>query len=471
MLLLDKDGRSLYEQLFESLRQEIIKGELKANDALKPIRVLAEEQKISNNTVSRAYQQLLAEGYIRSVKGSGYYVEKLAALPKTEIMVNNPKPASVRTNFIPLKYDFSYDNYLTDYFPWTKWGKYMQSALLEESCSYKIGYERNEGNVELRKSLCQYINNSRGVNCDWNQIVICAGTQYAMDIITNLLCEEEHEVGVEDPSFVGMQQIFINKGYTITSLPMTDQCINLDELNKSKCKLLYITPSHQFPTGIITSLEARKKILDWVQNNNAIVIENDYDNEFLFGEKPLPSIQSLSNGQNVIYLSTLSKVLSPSLRCAYFVLPYELLEVYEEKYKYYYSALPTYNQTALANFIKDGHLEKHVRKMSLLNKRKYNIFYNIMEEQLAGIVQISPAPAGSHVLVRIPACSDQESLILRMRMKGIGIYGVKQYWRNHENAPENVFLFGFNSLYEEEIEGACFEFARSLKEFLEKKEI
>ena len=467
MLLLDQNRLSLYEQLFEALRQSIIQGDLKTNVALKPIRVLAEELHISNNTVSRAYQELLAEGYIRSVQGSGYYVENLAAFPRSSVLSRKGQKEEVRELFVPLKYDFNYEAIESNFFPWTKWRKYMQDAMVEESCSTRIPYECNKGNVALRKSLCDYINNSRGVECSWEQIVISAGTQYAMDIITNILPEGVYTIGVEDPCFIGMQKIFTNKEYTIKSLSMIDQGIDIDALENSMCDLLYLTPSHQFPTGVTTSLTKRLQILEWAQKNKAHIIENDYDNEFLYGEKPLPSIQSLSTGQNVIYLSTLSKVLSPSLRCAYFVLPYKLLEIYEEKYKYFYSALPTYNQKALAYFIRDGHLEKHVRKILFLNRRKYEIFNNVIKEHLGGAIKIFPVPAGSHTLIQIPGCTSQEGLIRKMRLRGFGIYGTKEYWRNQQKAPENIFLFGFNSLTEEELEGACFEFACVLKEIIE----
>ena len=467
MIFLGKDnGKSLYEQLFEALRQSIVTGELKKNSALKPIRVLAEELHVSNNTVSRAYQQLLAEGYIRSVQGSGYYVEDIEALPGLKTRTDSGLAGQEVPADTPLKYDFSYENIEAAYFPWTKWRRYIQNTMLEESYAVEMAYECNKGNVELRKSLCDYINTSRGVNCSCDQIIVCAGTQYAMDIITSILPKKKYTVGVEEPGFIGMRQIFINKGYALKGLPMTYLGIELDGLENSGCNLLYLTPSHQFPTGITTSLTNRLQILDWAEKNEAYVIENDYDNEFSYGKKPLPSMQSLDKGHNVIYLSTLSKVLSPSLRCAYFVLPYELLEIYEEKYRYYYSALPTYHQKALARFITDGHLERHVRKMSLLNRRKYEIFNRVMEENLTEEVRIFPAPAGSHILIQIRGCSSQDAFIRQMRQKGLGIYETKCYWIDKEKAPENMFLFGYNSMEEQELERACVEFAHAVKELV-----
>lgn len=477
MLILNNNGQSLYEQLYEALRLSIIQGDLKEDEALKPIRVLALELHISINTVSKAYQQLLDEGYVRSVQGSGYYVENVKTLeisralsgtaPEKIARYGNMPEGAASEQSVPLKYDFNYESFESIFFPWTKWRKYMLDAMLEESYAMDIAYESNKGNIKLRESLCNYVNTSRGLKCTLDQIVISAGTQYAMDIITELLPEEIHTIGVEDPSFIGMQKIFTNKRFSIKMLPLTETGIDIDALENAKCHLLYLTPSHQFPTGITTSLTKRLQILEWAKKNQAYIIENDYDNEFLYGEKPLPSIGSLSNGQNVIYLSTLSKVLSPSIRCAYFVLPHNLMAVYEEKYKYYNSALPTYHQTALAYFIRNGHLERHVRKLSQLHRRKYEIFRKVMQEQLADSVKIYPTPAGSHILVQILGCMNQEDLIKKMRRKGFGIYGTKDYWQNQQKAPENIFLFGFNSLPEEEMEAACMGLARALKEIID----
>jgi GntR family transcriptional regulator/MocR family aminotransferase len=465
MIFLDiNNGEPLYEQLFSALRQGIIQKELKKDSALKPIRVLAKELNISNNTVNRAYQQLLAEGYIRSVQGSGYYVEDIQTLLGVKGPANDNAVVNGGKIDDWLKYDFSYENIEADYFPWTKWRKYIQDAVLEESYNTKLNYEVNKGNVILRESLCDYINNSRGVNCGLHQIIVCAGTQYAMDIITNILPKKKYVIGVEEPGYGGMRKIFANKGYTIKPLSISDSGIDLAALEKSDCNLLYLTPSHQFPTGVKTSLEKRMQILAWAQKKQAYIIENDYDNEFLYGEKPLPSMQSLDKEDNVIYLSTLSKVLSPALRCAYFVLPDALLKAYEDQYQYYYAALPTYHQKALAYFIRDGHLERHVRKMALLNRKKYEIFNRVMEKELSEEVEIFPVPAGSHVLMQIKGCDNQESFIKQMQRKGLKIYGTKSYWADRTNAPEDLFLFGYNALSEQELEAACIALTHAVRE-------
>jgi len=468
MIYLDKKiKKPLYEQLYEILRNEIIQGKMKKDTVLYPIRVLASELQVSNNTVIRAYQQLQAEGYIRSTAGSGYYVENIEYLLKTDIPVRKEGDLEEKekSKELELLYDFKYVSISADSFPWTKWKQYLQDAIWQESYQSTVTYESNKGNEELRKSLCEYLNSSRGINCRPEQIVICAGTQYALDIITNLLNLPEYRLGFEEPGYDGMRKLFLNKGYEIIPLPLMRCGINLKNLSEVSCNLLYLTPSHQFPTGITTSLSERLWLLGWAHTHHTYIIENDYDNEFSYNKKRLPSLRSLDKYDHVIYLSTLSKVLSPSLRCAYFILPDSLLSVYEDKYKYYYSALPTYHQTALANFINDGMLEKHARKMSSLNKAKYGIFSRTLKRLLPERVSIVGCPAGSHVLVQICGCTDQKAFIRRMAEHGIGIYGTKEYWYEKEDAPEDVFLFGYSSMSEEDIKTGCSAFADAVTDF------
>ena len=473
MILLDrKSRRPLFEQIFRALKKDIIEGWLKKNEALKPIRILAEELQVSNNTINMAYRQLLAEGFIRSVRGSGYYVEDIEAVFGHLVKAKKENPASVNSEKEKgLLYDFKYESVEGGAFPWVKWRQYMQNAILEESYVKLIEYECNKGNEYLRASICQYINKSRGVNCTPDQIIICAGTQYAMDILTNVLPDKKYQVGVEEPGYNAMRQIFLNKGYQIKPIAITNNGIDLEELEQSQCNLLYLTPSHQFPTGVTTSLSARKKILEWAKKREGYVIENDYDNEFLYGQRSLPSIQALSGGENVIYLSTLSKVLSPALRCAYLVLPPRLMRVYEDKYKYYYSALPTCHQKALAQFIFDGQLEKHVRKVSSQNRKKYEIISGIIEELLPNTVRIVEPSAGTHLLIELAGCINQNDMISRMKGQGIGIYGTKRYWFNKKHAPEKFFLLGYNSMEEEELETAVRAFAAALEKVVTPKEL
>lgn len=458
MVYLDKKAnKPLYEQLYEELKEKIIQGSLKKNTALGSVRVMAKELQVSRNTIDRAYQQLLAEGYIRSVPGSGYYIEDISNdyFNHYNIGQKGVKASSNMHRKEKLQYDFEYSSIDSTMFPWDKWRKYMQNAILEEANYTAIPYEINKGNEALRRSLCRYLEAKRGVNCKPDQIVICAGTQFAMEIVTNLLTPKDYRVAYEEPGYDAMRNIFLQKGYELTTVPVLEDGIDMKALEASNCNLLYITPSHQFPTGAVTSIAKRNKLLKWAHENNTYIIENDYDSEFRYGTMPIPALQSLDAYNRVIYVGTLAKVLSPSVRCAYLVLPEGLLDKYEEHYKYYNSALPTYNQTALANFIEDGLLEKHFRKLVLSNERKYDILDKSIREFTDNKVKVFKQPSGVHTLIQICGCTNQKEMIQVMRQASVGIYGTKAYWYDQSKARDDIFLMGFNAIPEEKIRPGC----------------
>lgn len=458
MVYLDKRvNKPLYEQIYEEIKEEIIQGNLKKNTALSSVRVMAKELQVSRNTIDRAYQQLLAEGYIRSVPGSGYYVEDISTdylnyynIKHKDVIVS---PISQRRE--KLKYDFEYSSIDSTMFPWEKWRKYMQNAILEEASYKSIPYEINKGNEALRRNLCRYLERKRGVHCKVEQIIICAGTQFAMDIVTNLLKPNEYHVAYEEPGYDAMRNIFLQKGYQLTTIPVLEDGVDTEVLEKTDCNLLYTTPSHQFPTGTVTSIAKRNKLLRWAYKKDAFIIENDYDSEFRYGTMPIPALQSLDTYNRVIYMGTLAKVLSPSVRCAYIILPESLLESYERYYQHYNSALPTYNQIALANFIEDGLLEKHIRKLVVTNERKYNTLDRAIKEYTNNKIKIFRQPSGVHTLIQITGCINQKQMIEVMRSESIGIYGTKSYWYNQSGNIEDIFLMGFNAIPEEKIEPGC----------------
>ncbi len=462
----EKDKKPLYEQLYLEIKYQIISGKIPRNTALSSLRVMEKELQVSRNTVDRAYQQLLAEGYIRSMPGAGYFVEDIQNdyFNDTAPIKMNRESRILKYCKDRVKYDFGYASIDSDLFPWPKWKKYIQNAILTESSSKAIAYEDNKGSLMLRKSLCGFLNRHRGVNCKPEQIVLCAGTQYAMDILTNLLPVDRNRVAYEEPGYDAMRFIFEDKGYSVTSIPVLENGVDVELLSGTNCNLLYITPSHQFPTGIVTSISNRNKILRWAHQKDAYIIENDYDSEFRYGIMPIPSLQSLDRYNQVIYVGTVSKVLTPSIRCAYLILPDCLLEVYNSKYRYFNSSLPSYHQLAMAQFIDDGVLEKHIRRVSAINEKKYHIMINAIKEYLSDEVEIFQQPAGVHTLVRFINCKDQKGMIELMKASSIGIYGTKEYWRDQRNAREDIFLLGFNALSEEEIGAGCKAMARVISD-------
>lgn len=433
---------------------------------------MAKELHISRNTVDRAYQQLLAEGYIRSVPGSGYYVEdtinEYFGEDKIDRKINTAKTYQNKGK-AKIKYNFLYSSSDSTMFPWTKWRKYVQDALLDESDMRVVPYEVNKGSQELRESLCYFLNRHRGVNCEPDQIIIAAGTQYLMEILSSILPPTNYRVAFEEPGYDAMRNIFLTKGYSLTTIPVLEDGIDVELLTKTNCNLVYMTPSHQFPTGAVTPITKRQQILEWANQTDSYIIENDYDSEFRYGMSPIPSFQSLDESGKVIYMDTISKVMLPSMRCAYMVLPKPLIERYDTIYKYYNSALPSYHQRALNRFIAQGDLEKHIRRLSIINENKYRILVSALEKYLSEDVEIFQYPSGVHTLVRIPNCTNQAELLDYMRKNGIEIYGTKQYYYNQNEAKEDTFLIGFNAMSENEINQGCQLLGEVLKQYLNER--
>ena len=460
MIYLDRnDKRPLYEQLYNEIKKDITSGRLPEGTPLSSLRVMEQELHVSRNTVDRAYQQLLAEGYIRSAHGAGYFVENIendyvkTAQPErqTKVISQGQKP----------RYDFEYSSINSDLFPWKKWKKYVNDAIEAAANASSLSYETNKGHEGLRRSLCDFLNRHRGVRCKPEQIVICAGTQFAMDIVSTLLPWEKYRLAFEEPGYSAMRHLFQGKGYQIDYVPVLENGIDVEKLYKTDSNLLYITPSHQFPTGVVTTIATRHKLLKWAIQNDAYIIENDYDSEFRYGTFPIPSLQSLDDCGRVIYTGTLSKILSPTIRCAYVVIPYTLIEMYDDKYKYFNSALPSYHQRALYHFIEDGFLEKQMRKVSIINEKKYRILVKAIEDYLADYVELFQQPAGVHTLVKcIGCCGNQNAIIQALRHASIGVYGIRAHYHDQSNAKEDILLMGFNSMPEDEIRRGCQKMAQ-----------
>ncbi len=463
----ENDDRPLYLQIYDNVRSSILSGAVQKDTPLPPIRVLSKNLKVSKNTVEHAYQELLDEGLIRSVVGSGYYVNDISGM-RFSFPTEEHIAEAVKHNTDFAQYDFRYSVGDTQHFPWTKWKQYVDDAVLTEASNQFGKYESNKGSFFLRDEIRGFLKRARGVECETEQVIICAGTQYALETVLSLLPAQKKRAAFEDPGYIGMRQVFLNCGFTVNSIGITSDGIDINQLDSLAPDVIYLTPSRQFPTGVTTSLEKRIKILEWAKLHDAYIIENDYDSEFMQNNRVIPSIQALGKGERVIYLGTLSKAISPSIRCAYYILPKPLVEVYEEKYKHYNSALPSFVQLAIANFIKDGHLEKYIRKVSVLSDKKFKKLSDSLKKYLPKDVE-TIGSSGTHILVRIRCCTNERELIAFMKERGIGIHGIKKNY-NSLKAPENVFILGFSSISEEKIESYVKHLADALNEFISSKQ-
>ena len=338
MISLDKKSNvPLYTQIYDRIRELIVSGELPADSKLTAVRVMAGNLGVSKNTVETAYKQLLSEGFIRAEAGSGYYVEDIRSdLMYSDSRMEHP---NIHSNVENIKYDFRYSCIEAENFPWKKWKHYLVEAISDMEYQDYVSYEACKGNVELRENLRNYLSKNRGVMCDAKQLVVCSGTQHAAEIVAGILGGKGVDVAFEEPGFYTTRNIFKRSGCNVIPISVTERGINIEELNKTKAKLVYVTPSRQMPTGYTMPKSKRLELLKWAEENDAYIFEDDYDSEFRYGSIPVPSIQSMDKSDRVIYVGTFSKILVPSFRMAYFVLPKKLLKIFEKKYKYFNSFL------------------------------------------------------------------------------------------------------------------------------------
>lgn len=457
MIIVDKNKKvPLYEQLFLELRKDIISGELKKDEQLKPIRILAKELNVSRNTVTKAYQQLLAEGYIRGIRGSGYYVEELFDFPiKVSYTTQTRKePPAVREELL---YDFDYRKYSNEMVPWNRWIDYLKNAVAEESYRRTLSQTDSLGDPALRENICKYIKKSRGVSCSPDQVIITPSLNFALEIVCSLFRPQECLVGFEDPGLDEARSTFRNHGFRIRTVQVNETGIDVNALEKSDCNMVYLTPSHQFPLGYCMSLSKRLQLMEWCRRRQAYIVENDYNSAFLYQKSPTLSLQSMDRGERVIYMDSLTRILTPEFPCAFLVLPRPLLEVYEKRFgSERTSFLSPIIQMMISQFIEDGQLEHLSRRFSVTATRQYETFCQIFAQEIdRGRVSLSFSPSGPLLLVRFHGLYDQESVIGELRVYSrIRIYPTYQYWSRREDAIKDLYMVGLSCLAENEVEKA-----------------
>lgn len=447
MFYIDKSGSlPIYEQLYSSLIKAILSGRFKPGTNLPATRRLAEELSISRNTVNRAYYQLAAEGYIHSRPGSGFTVN---SIPSDAVSAKAPHKFHPFSQAAQPRYDFDYGNIDNLTFPYKHWRKSVNTVLdYAESCP-NILYPSYMGEAPLREELALYLYRSRNVICDPQQVVITCGHQHSVEILANLFASGQKLCAMEEPGYDGIRSVFLNHDYTMHYIPVESDGISANEVISRAPKLLYITPSHQFPTGAVLSVAKRMQLLEWANETDAYIIEDDYDSELRYYTDPIPSLQSLDQHTRVIYTGTFSKALSPAIRIAYIVLPEALLPRYHDYYKLYGSQVSPLHQLALADFIANGHFERNINRLRTLYRKKQEALKSAIEEAFGSRVHVSGGGAGLHLLLDIDTDIPPEVLIEKAEASNIRLYSVKPYYANPEKAPKCQLQLGFPTIPQE----------------------
>lgn len=431
-ILLDSCSNDpLYMQLYRHFKSEIEQQTLREGDKLPSIRRLAGNLSVSKTTVEKAYQQLMSEGYINNRNRSRYVVNQL------EGTTVKPYPSAVSKSYESsgkrkLRYDFASGEMDLDGFDFSLWKRYMNKVFADKE--RLMGYGRSKGEEELRSEIAHYIR-SRGVDCHREQIVIGPGVQSLLNTLCSLLKLEHGSIAFEEPGFTNGRRVWADWGFTIVPVRMRQDGIDIDELVRSGVKLVYLTPSHQFPTGSIMPVGKRTRLLAWAQQTHAVIIEDDYDSEFRYFGRPIPALKGLDNEGNVVYLGSFSKVIPPSIRMSYMVLPDRLLELYEQNSPLYNQAVSTIEQLALAQYMADGHLERQIRRLRKLYHEKKLLFMDTIRRVFGDRVDIKDTESGLHIVLTVKSACTSQDMFRKALERGCRVAPIQNYY--WETVPES----------------------------------
>lgn len=441
---------SLYFQIYKQLKEEIQTGNLPAGTKLFSKRKMAENLNVSVNTVETAYSQLVSEGFIEARAKSGYYVCEIDKFNfAKQINVENDCNA-IKVNEDNIKINFATDGVDYESFPYNTWRKLMKNCFNEYNPDV-LKSSPPEGDYELRKAVANHIYNSRGVNCSAKQVIIGAGMDNLLNIISGLL-GTDYKITMENPVYYEAYSFFKSLGHVVDFITVDEGGMRTDLLPKEDNTAVYVTPSHQFPLGITMTAGRRVKLLNWAyEKENRYIIEDDYDSEFRYNSKLIPSVQSIDVRGRVIYLGTFSKTIAPSVRISYMVLPEKLLDYYNEKYTKFSSAVSVLEQNILTTFISGGHYERHLNRMRKLYGEKRNVLLNELKK-FKGKIKLNGENAGHHMAIKLLIGLSEKEMVVLAEKAGVRVYPISRYFV--EDIPEkykSTVLIGYAELSDKKI--------------------
>ncbi|GAF64622.1 transcriptional regulator [Bacillus sp. TS-2] len=441
----------LYEQLYSYIKKEIIEGRIEFGTKLPSKRKLSEFLKVSQNTVETAYEQLLAEGYIEVIARKGFFVQTYEDLQFVSPTIQQRNTDKLEMKEV-IDYHFHPSQIDSTFFPFDKWRKHMKNALTK-SQHHLLLLGDYRGEYELRYEISQYIYHSRGVICKPEQIIIGAGVEVLLQQLV-LLLGSSQMYGVEDPGYHVILKILKHYPNKATALEMDDKGISIKHLLQSKLDVLYLTPSHHFPYGTVLSINRRKRILEWAEEkSHRYIIEDDYDSEFRYSGKTIPSLHSMDRSEKVIYLGSFSKSLMPSARISYMVLPNTLLHSYQEQFNYFHQTVSRIDQVVLAEFMKNGDFEKHLNRMKKIYRRKLERVKSILKPYEQDLTIVGEQ-SGLHIVLVVHNGLTEKELIDKAKEKNLKIYPLSSYSMKNSSTTPPKFVIGFASIQEEKLEVA-----------------
>ena len=437
-------GVPLYESLYRCIRSDILSGALAPGEKLPSKRALAQNLEISKITVEGAYGQLLAEGYIRAQEKVGYFVEEVPHLTAHPVPVQAAESRQEEDCLLDLT------GSSPEKFPFSVWSKLQREVMLDYGEKLLLPLH-NQGVPELRQAIADHLADFRGMRVAPENIVIGAGTDFLYNLLIQLLGREK-TFAVEDPGYGKIRKIYARGGVRCICASMDHQGVCPEKLEDAR--VLHFSPSHHFPTGLVTPVSRRQELLRWAGSCGGYIIEDDYDSEFRFDAHPVPAIQSLDRDGRVIYMNTFSKSLAPSIRIGYMVLPPVLMEKFRENLGFYSCTVSSFEQYTLARFLSRGQFEKHINRMrKFYRARRNRVMAALKGCAIAQKLTILEEDAGLHFLVKVDTELSDEQLMDWCAARGIRVRTLSSYY--HQDVPpedRHCLVVNYSGIREEDLE-------------------
>jgi GntR family transcriptional regulator / MocR family aminotransferase len=443
--------KPIYVELYEQFKSMIVEGKYEENQKLPSKRKLSADLKISPITVEAAYQQLIAEGYVYSVEKSGYFVSK-----RVEVVLGaKESKIDIEYNHQEKKDDYLYEfntNVVdTSLFPNSTWAK-LSREVLSENHHEMLNITHPEGMRELRVEIARYLELYRGMHVDPSQIIIGSGSSSLIGLIVEILGRKEC-YAMENPGYSKIYHLFKGNDVHLALIGLDDLGIRVNELIESNASIVHITPSHQFPTGVVMPIQRRNELLNWAnEKDNRFIIEDDYDSEFRFQGKPIPALQGLDYNDKVIYMNTFTKTLAPSFRMGYMVLPRKLLSIYNKIKGYHGCTVPNFEQYIMYKFMKGGYFERHVNRMKNHYRQKIELIMKIVEKHPK--IKLKGYESGLHFLMEVDSSISEEDMVLYAMKNKIKVSGLTSYLQENFGNLNKALVIGYSGIEIEKLEQA-----------------
>lgn len=480
-LSLDPRSRiALHRQIYGGVREAIVKGTLRRGERLASTRAFAQQLRVSRNTVLAAIEQLIAEGFLETRLGSGTYVTQTLpeylSTPLRRVTARSQRtadchisvrgsalaafgthaPAGGARTFRPGVPDL-------DAFPRQLWAR-LAARTWRRASAQILGYADPAGYGPLRAAIARYLVDARGVQCQPDQVIVVAGSQQALHVAAHVLLDEGDSAWVEDPGYPGARAALLSAGADVVPISVDREGLTLNprRLRSNPPRLIYVSPSHQFPLGVTMTLTRRLQLLHEADACGAWIVEDDYDSEYRYASRPIAALQGLGDGAQVVYVGTFSKVLAPCLRLGYLVVPATLVEKFASARSLIDRESPTVDQAVLADFIDEGHFERHITRMRRVYASRRNALVESAQHHLGGLLELEPGDAGLHVLGWLPQGVDDREAAGHAAVHGVAVMPLSAFCSR--SLPRGGLILSYGASNVEAIHEVMPRLARALHE-------